>query len=145
MGKTITFDVRGGTQLAVKIPTFAGMQLEEGQILSDYDVQKEATLLWDPLLRGGVRGGTQVFVRLMGKTIGSVKAPIQDKKGFPLDTQRLSSAGQQPEEDIRKDQTCLVYGGKRLEDGRTLSDDNIRKEYTLQSSGKMTARRSTST
>lgn len=55
---------------------------------------------------------------------------ILKQLGTPLDRQRLNFTDED-KEGVHQDQECLILGGKWLEDGRTLLDDDIRKEHTM--------------
>ena len=101
---------------------FAGKQLTDQKTLSDYNIQDGSTL--HVMLR--FCGGMQIFVKILnGKTI---TLHMEANKSITVKSVKEMI---QYEEGIYPEEQRLIFTGKQLEDGRTISDYNIQNGSTL--------------
>ena len=104
--------------------TFVGRELEEGQTLSYYNIQKESTINLDVSLRNSM----QLSVKIQdGKVIKVIKLDVESDNSIEAVKQKIME-----KEEFLPKQQRLFFAGRELENGHTLYDYNIRPSKTTE-------------
>ena len=96
--------------------TYAGKELNDAIPLREYSIQSGATLHVYPKDKIYIRTLTGKTLKITiheGQTVGGLKQAIYEEELIPVESQRL------------------IFAGRQLEDGRTLSGYNIKKDHTV--------------